>query len=193
MAKPKPHISGESTDKLAELEQQASQMMDRIRDLEMENEELKRTKSEEKSLRIKDIVQEIHNFERAVQVRMLLVLRKLVADQDGNWIETLRAEEDRLSDMDDGTQETSKKRTLCLGAATDLLLILLKKANIASYADNTKMANLISLVTDYSKDKIRQRLSNCAPLARQHQPEVVAANRVLESLGIDDRLSLSNK
>jgi hypothetical protein len=189
----KPHTFDESTDKLAELEQQASQMKDRIRDLEMENEELKRAKSEEKSLKIKDIVQEIHNFERTVQVRMLLVLRKLVADQDGNWIETLRAEEDRLSDMDDGTQETSKKRTLCLGAATDLLLILLKKANIASYADNTKMANLISLVTDYSKDKIRQRLSNCAPLARQHQPEVVAANRVLESLGIDDRLSLSNK
>ena len=193
MAKPKPHTFDESTDKLAELEQQASQMKDRIRDLEMENEELKRAKSEEKSLKIKDIVQEIHNFERTVQVRMLLVLRKLVADQDGNWIETLRAEEDRLSDMDDGTQETSKKRTLCLGAATDLLLILLKKANIASYADNTKMANLISLVTDYSKDKIRQRLSNCAPLARQHQPEAVAANRVLESLGIDDRLSLSNK
>ena len=73
--------------------------------------------------------------------------------------------------------------------ATDLLLILLKKANIASYADNTKMATLISLVTNYSKDKIRQRLSDSSPLSKRHQAEIDKVNLTLESLGIEDRLS----
>lgn len=119
---------------------------------------------------------------------MFNMLRSLIAGQDENCIEKIKANEERAMFSVGSTNETGTKRTLCLSVATDLILILLRKANIASYADNTKMATLISLLTDYSKEKIRQRLSDTSPLAKRHQPEIEAVNNVLESLGIEDRL-----
>ena len=73
---------------------------------------------------------------------MFNMLRSLIAGQDENWIEKIKANEERVMSTVCSTNETGTKRTLCLGVATDLILILLRKANIASYADNTKMATL---------------------------------------------------
>ena len=170
------------------LNQQVAEMQLRIDALEIENSELKTKRANDRSLLISDIMFEINLYQPMEQVPMFNMLRSLVAEQDGNWIEKIKANEERVMSSVGSTNETGTKRTLCLSVATDLILILLRKANIASYADNTKMAALISLVTDYSKDKIRQRLSATSPLAQRHQPEIEAVNNVLESLGIEDRL-----
>ena len=170
------------------LNQQVAEMQLRIDALEFENYELKSRRSNGRSLLISDIMFEINYYQPSEQIHMFNMLRSLIAGQDENWIEKIKANEERVMSSVCSTNEAGTKRTLCLGVATDLILILLKKANIASYADNTKMATLISLLTDYSKDKIRQRLSDTSPLAKRHQPEIEAVNNVLESLGIEDRL-----
>lgn len=170
------------------LNQQVAEMQSRIDALEFENYELKSRRSNGRSLLISDIMFEINYYQPSEQIHMFNMLRSLIAGQDENWIEKIKANEERVMSTVCSTNETGTKRTLCLGVATDLILILLRKANIASYADNTKMATLISLLTDYSKDKIRQRLSDTSPLAKRHQPEIEAVNNVLESLGIEDRL-----
>ncbi len=168
---------------------QMSEMQSRIDTLENENAKLKAGQNGERSLKISDIMGEINNYQPPVQLQMFNLLRSLVAGQDNNWIEKIRATEERLTAAEVSVSGTSGKKFLCLGVATDLLLILLRKANIAGYADNTKMAALISLLTDYSKEKIRQRLSDNSPLSRRHQAEIDTVNRALESLGIDDRLT----
>ena len=170
------------------LNQQVAEMQSRIDALEFENYELKSRRSNGRSLLISDIMFEINYYQPSEQIHMFNMLRSLIAGQDENWIEKIKANEERVMSSVSSTNETGTKRTLCLGVATDLILILLRKANIASYADNTKMATLISLLTDYSKEKIRQRLSDTSPLAKRHQPEIEAVNNVLESLGIEDRL-----
>lgn len=170
------------------LNQQVAEMQSRIDALESENSELKTKRANDRSLLISDIMLEIRLYQPMEQMSMFNMLRSLIAEQDGNWIEKIKENEERVMSSVSSTNETGTKRTLCLGVATDLILILLRKANIASYADNTKMAALISLVTDYSKDKIRQRLSETSPLAKRHQQEIETVNNVLESLGIEDRL-----
>ena len=170
------------------LNQQIAEMQSRIDALEFENSELKSRRSNGRSLLISDIMFEINYYQPSEQIHMFNMLRSLIAGQDENWIEKIKANEERVMSTVCSTNETGTKRTLCLGVATDLILILLRKANIASYADNTKMATLISLLTDYSKEKIRQRLSDTSPWAKRHQPEIEAVNNVLESLGIEDRL-----
>lgn len=168
---------------------QVSEMRLRIATLENENARLRAGQDGERFLKISDIMGEINNYQTSVQMQMFNLLRTLVARQDNNWIEKIRAAEERSTIAAVSVCESSGKKYLCLGVATDLLLILLKKANIASYADNTKMATLISLVTNYSKDKIRQRLSDNSPLSKRHQAEIDKVNLTLESLGIEDRLS----
>lgn len=166
-----------------------SEMQSRIDFLERENAKLKAEQDVERSLKVSDIIVAINNYQTPVQLQMYNMLRTLIAHQDNNWIEEIRACEERLSVTAVSVEGTSGKKFLCLGVATDLLLILLRKANIANYADNTKMATLISLLTDYSKEKIRQRLSDSSPLPKRHQAEIDKVNQALKNLGIEDRLT----
>ena len=174
--------------KVAVLETQVEKLKARIGELTVENEDLKKTQSEERAIKIRDIVWEAKNYPPSIQISILNLLRSLIADQDENWIEKFKAEEDRLAKMNSSENEIPAKRTLCLGVATDLMIILLKKAGITAYADNTKMANLIAAVTDYAPEKIRQRISNTSPVPKMHQPEINAVNGILESLNIQDKL-----
>lgn len=124
------------------LNQQVAEMQSRIDALEFENYELKSRRSNGRSLLISDIMFEINYYQPSEQIHMFNMLRSLIAGQDENWIEKIKANEERVMSTVCSTNETGTKRTLCLGVATDLILILLRKANIASYADNTKMATL---------------------------------------------------
>ena len=174
--------------KVHELEAQVAKLQARVGELTMENEELKTKQSEERAIKIRDLIWEAKSYPPATQISILNLLRGLIADQDENWIEKFKAEEDRLAKMNSSENEIPAKRTLCLGVATDLMIILLKKAGITAYADNTKMANLIAAVTDYAPEKIRQRISNTSPVPKMHQPEINAVNGILESLNIQDKL-----
>ena len=179
--------------RVVELENQISRLQECIGDLTMQNKELKQIQSDERSIKIRDLIREIRQYPMQTQIQMLTMMRSLVADIDENWIEKFKAEEDRLQTLAANDNEASAKKNLCLGAATDLMVILLKKANIAKYADNTKMAALISILTDYSKEKIRQRISDTTPLPKLHKAEVDSVNSILEDLGIDERLYVSNR
>jgi hypothetical protein len=149
--------------------------------------------SRKKSLEISAIFAETKNYPHHVQVGMMSLLRKLIASGDNDWLEYIKAEESRIALMGMASEESQSKKIVCLNVATDTMLILLRKAGISAYADNTKMAELISLLTGYSKDKIRQRLSDSSPLSYRHKAEADKAGAVLASLGIEEGLSVSNR
>ena len=124
---------------------------------------------------------------------MLSLLRKIIASTDNDWLEYIKAEESRIALLCDTSEESQSKKNVCLNVATDTMLILLKKAGISAYADNTKMAELISMLTGYSKDKIRQRISDGAPISVRHKPEADRVVAVLTALGIQEMLSVGNR
>ena len=69
---------------------------------------------------------------------------------------------------------------------TDVLMALLQKSGISSVSDDkAKMARLISYLTDFSEEKIRQRLSNPDELTSYHREEVEALNKILSELNCD--------
>lgn len=166
-----------------------SEMESRIDRLEHERDEMKLQQDRDCTLKIADIVAQIGLYQPTIQISMYNMLRSLIADRDNNWIEKIKANQERISAAENTSNEPASKKALCLGVVTELILILLKRANIASYADNTKMAALISLITDYSKEKIRQRLSDGSPLPKRHQAEIDAVNKALENIGIEERIS----
>ena len=174
--------------RVTSLEAQVEKLQARIGELTMENEELKKVQSDERAIKIRDLVWEAKSYPPAIQISILNLLRGLIADQDENWIERFKAEEDRLAKLANSDKDVPAKKTLCLGVATDLMIILLKKAGITAYADNTKMANLISVVTDYSPEKIRQRISSTSAIPKMHQPEIDAVNTIHEDLNIQEKL-----
>ena len=78
-----------------------------------------------------------------------------------------------------GTRRTQK-------VTTDVLMALLQKSGISSVSDDkAKMARLISYLTDFSEEKIRQRLSNPDELTSYHREEVEALNKILSELNCD--------
>ncbi len=81
-------------------------------------------------------------------------------------------------------KSTDTKRTFKV--TTDVLLAILKKANITALSDDkTKIAQLISYLTGFSVEKIRQRLSNTEELTSFHKEEVESINKILKDLNCD--------
>ncbi|MBQ9310002.1 MAG: hypothetical protein IJ222_03975 [Bacteroidales bacterium] len=159
-----------------------------IIELQQQIDALQVQRSETRSIKIRAIYEEAKSYPDNIRSAILTMLRALIADQDENWIERIKAEEDRIASFSSSDNEVSSKKTLCLGVATDLMLLLLRKAGISAYADNTKMAALIAAVTDYSPEKIRQRLSGSVPVTKRHQSEIDAVNQILADLNIPDKL-----
>ncbi len=80
------------------LNQQVAEMQSRIDALESENSELKTKRANDRSLLISDIMLEIRLYQPMEQMSMFNMLRSLIAEQDGNWIEKIKAKR-RASDV----------------------------------------------------------------------------------------------
>ena len=76
---------------------QVSEMRLRIATLENENARLRAGQDGERFLKISDIMGEINNYQTSVQMQMFNLLRTLVVRQDNNWIEKIRAAEERTT------------------------------------------------------------------------------------------------
>ena len=66
---------------------------------------------------------------------------------------------------------------------TDVLMLLLQQAGISAASDDkAKIARLIGYLTNFSEEKIRQRLSNPDELTSYHKDEVENINKILKDL-----------
>jgi len=81
----------------------------------------------------------------------------------------------------DSTVHDEIKRTQKV--TTDVLISLLKAAGISTASDDkTKIAHLISCLTGFSEEKIRQRLSNPDELTSYHKGELENINKIFSDL-----------
>ena len=90
-------------------------------------------------------------------------------------------------------QPTSKNTNRTMKVTTDILVELLKKAGVFANNDNTIIARLISYLTDFSEEKIRQRLSNTSnDLTSYHKDEIETINEILKGLKINISIRYNN-
>jgi hypothetical protein len=91
------------------------------------------------------------------------------------------------------TVEKSKtKRTFKV--TTDVLMLLLQQAGISAASDDkAKMARLIAYLTDFSDEKIRQRLSNTEELTSYHREEIENINKILKELNSNISIAYNSK
>lgn len=81
----------------------------------------------------------------------------------------------------DNEEKRKAKRTQKV--TTDVLMLILQKAGISTMSDDkAKIARLIGYLTDFSEEKIRQRLSNSDELTSYHKEEVENINKILKEL-----------
>ena len=84
----------------------------------------------------------------------------------------------------DNSEKNGTKRTQKV--TTDVLMFLLQKSGISAVSDDkAKMARLIAYLTDFSEEKIRQRLSTTDELTSYHREEVETVNKILAELNSD--------
>ena len=96
----------------------------------------------------------------------------------------LLEQSDRETHEKDNPEKSGAKRTQKV--TTDVLRSLLQKSGITSLSDDkAKMARLISYLTDFSEEKIRQRLSNNDELTSYHREEVETINKIFAELNCD--------
>ncbi|MDR0873206.1 MAG: hypothetical protein LBN27_07045 [Prevotellaceae bacterium] len=84
------------------------------------------------------------------------------------------------ADEETTNEKQETKRTLKV--TTDVLIAILKKAGFTANSDNTKLARLISYLTDFSEEKIRQRFTYTDELTSYHKAEVEAINKILADI-----------
>jgi hypothetical protein len=73
-------------------------------------------------------------------------------------------------------------------------MLLLKKASICATSDDkAKMARLISYLTGFSVERIRQRLSNTDELTSRHKDEVDTINKILKDLNLDESIKYNKQ
>jgi hypothetical protein len=77
---------------------------------------------------------------------------------------------------------------------TDVMMLLLKKAGICAASDDkAKMARLISYLTGFSVERIRQRLSNTDELTSRHKDEVNTINKILKDLNLYESIKYNKQ
>lgn len=92
----------------------------------------------------------------------------------------------------DNQEKRKAKRTQKV--TTDVLMLILQKAGISTMSDDkAKIARLIGYLTDFSEEKIRQRLSNPDELTSYHKDEVENINKIFNELNINISVSYNNK
>ena len=92
----------------------------------------------------------------------------------------------------DNQEKSKAKRTQKV--TSDVLMLILQKAGISTMSDDkAKIARLIGYLTDFSEEKIRQRLSNPDELTSYHKDEVGNINKIFNELNINISVSYNNK
>ncbi|WP_295936148.1 hypothetical protein [uncultured Alistipes sp.] len=88
-------------------------------------------------------------------------------------------------DSSDVDERSTDVRTMKV--TTDAIVEMLKKLNVikGNNADATKISELISCITGYSSETIRQRLSNTEELTKRHKREVDKINQLFSELNLD--------
>lgn len=92
----------------------------------------------------------------------------------------------------DDQEKSRAERTLKV--TSDVLIQILQKAGISTVSDDkAKIARLISYLTAFSEEKIRQRLSNPEELTSYHKDEVENINKILKELNANISVVCNNK
>ena len=83
--------------------------------------------------------------------------------------------------------EASQDKYRSMKVTTDAMVEMLKSLNVkkGNNADATKISELISCITGYSANTIRQRLSNTEELTKSHKLEVDKMNQLFKELNLD--------
>ena len=132
-----------------------------------------------------------NNFSNQKQIELLQILNFVVCKkcypQDTCGIlekKILILQQPTDAHEKDNPQKSETKRTQKV--TTDVLLALLQKSGISAVSDDkTKMSRLISYLSNYSEEKVRQRLSNTEELTSYHREEVETINKILAELNCD--------
>lgn len=109
-----------------------------------------------------------------------------------NSLELLQKEENSPLQTEANRVKHNKCRTLKV--TTDVLVEILNQLKIGeNVSDKTKIARFISYITDYSKDTIRQRLSNKEELTSSHLEEIEFVNKLLKDINSSITISCNNR
>jgi len=141
-----------------------------------------------------------HNFSSEKQIELLHVLNfalyKKQYPQDTCGILERKIKLLELTKHEtpeqDNQEQSSRRRTQKV--TTDVLLFILQKSGITALSDDkAKIARLISYLTDFSEEKIRQRLSNPDELTSYHRKEVETINKILTDLNLNISLNYNKQ
>jgi F420-0:gamma-glutamyl ligase len=121
------------------------------------------------------IIKEIERLEKIdIQEKQTFDLKQKLKDSSAE-IERLK------SNTNTEPEETTQNRTQRV--TTHVLTKILKSAGIdENNADKTQIANLISHLTGYSSNTIRQELTNPKELTKTHKAEIENVNQILKKL-----------
>jgi len=141
-------------------------------------------------IKVNDIISALqeNKFSPAKSVQILEIInyilyaRQYPEDICGNIDKKINLFKQNIqSDEEDTeTQKNAQKRTLKV--TTDVIIALLKEAGYVANNDNTKIARLISYLTGFSEEKIRQRFSYPDELTSYHKEEVEIVNKILADI-----------
>jgi hypothetical protein len=129
-----------------------------------------------------------HNFSNQKQIELLQIIDMALLQKDyPKNIHSIIERKIQLLQQPqeipekDNPEQSGAKRTQKV--TTDVLMLLLEKSGISAVSDDkAKMARLIAYLTDFSEEKIRQRLSNPEELTSYHREEVENINKILAEL-----------
>ncbi len=129
-----------------------------------------------------------HNFSSQKQIELLQIIDLALLQK--NYSKNIHSIIERKIQLlqqpqelpeKDNPEKSGTKRTQKV--TTDVLLAILQQTGISAISDDkTKMARLIAYLTDFSEEKIRQRLSNTEELTSYHREEVETINKILAEL-----------
>jgi len=145
------------------------------------------------TISINDILEVLtqNNFSNQKQAELLQIINYVLYakqypdDICGNLEKKIQILQQPIETVETGnTEKSGTKRTQKV--TTDVLLSLLHKTGVsAASEDKAKIARLISYLTGFSEEKIRQRLSNSDELTSFHKEEIEGVNRILIDLNFD--------
>ncbi|MDL2296903.1 hypothetical protein LJC68_03390 [Bacteroidales bacterium OttesenSCG-928-B11] len=137
-----------------------------------------------------------NNFSNQKQVELIQVLNYVLHKKQyphdlcgimDKKIQLLQQPPGKENSEDNKTKRTQK-------VTTDVLMLFLHKSGIRPTSDDkTKMARLISYLTDFSEEKIRQRLSNADELTSYHREEVDTINKILTGLNFEKSIKYNKQ
>lgn len=124
------------------------------------------------------------NIETYIREEMLEELK-----MKDEYIQTLEQKYEELREIK--SSKNNEDRTLKV--IIEVILMLFKRLDSFSSADNTKTSKLISYLTGFSPNTIRAQLSNTEKLSASHQKEIEIVNKLLKDSNIYESISYGDK